>query len=211
MIKNCLTCNKEFDVWLSHANRRKNCSWSCRNKYKKGKISHLNFYNTATVEQKWNRLILLFNNHVIKTKDGCWSWKGTLNRRGYGKLKWNNKDLTAHRASWMIHYGPIPDGMFVCHHCDTPICTRPTCLFLGTAQDNVNDMIKKGRQSITSYLNIKGRIPHNRTITEEQAIEIKKRLKKNETTDQISKELFIGKQIIYNIKYGKSWRHIIID
>jgi len=75
----------------------------------------------------------------------CWEWSAYRMPNGYGKFKFNDKEGLAHRASWEIHFGPIPEGLFVCHHCDNPGCVRPDHLFLGTPQDNVDDMYAKGR------------------------------------------------------------------
>jgi hypothetical protein len=76
--------------------------------------------------------------------DGCWSWGGRLHS-GYGLIAVNGKTTSANRASWIIHFGPIPDGMLVCHKCDNPECTNPEHLFLGTHKANAEDMVKKGR------------------------------------------------------------------
>lgn len=83
---------------------------------------------------------------VIKTA-GCWQWAGTKGKDGYGQLPAPsaNTTLRAHRVSWEIHFGPIPEGLLVCHHCDTTECTNPGHLFLGTQQDNADDMVRKGR------------------------------------------------------------------
>jgi hypothetical protein len=80
--------------------------------------------------------------------DGCWIWKGRRTTRGYGTVNAGlGKNLAAHRASWQIHNGPIPDGLWVLHHCDNPSCVRPDHLFLGTHDDNMRDMALKGRNA----------------------------------------------------------------
>lgn len=91
-----------------------------------------------------------FWNYVDKT-DTCWLWTGAKDRRGYGrfrcgfKINGTRRSETASRFSWALLNGPIPDGLDVCHHCDTPPCVNPAHLFIGTRQDNVDDMIAKGR------------------------------------------------------------------
>jgi hypothetical protein len=98
------------------------------------------------------------NNHWMKAKsrrlfaeamptgepDECWEWKGFRNTAGYGR---GPHDVPAHRLSWEMHNGPIPDGLFVCHRCDNPPCVNPAHLFLGTAKDNIDDMVRKDRHS----------------------------------------------------------------
>ena len=84
---------------------------------------------------------------VSKT-DGCWLWRASVDRWGYGQIGSSGKPRTmlkAHRVSWEFAYGAIPDGLSVLHRCDTPACVRPEHLFLGTQQDNVADMNAKGR------------------------------------------------------------------
>lgn len=78
---------------------------------------------------------------------GCWLWIGTVNYWGYGHFYELNpkKIVKAHRKSYELYKGPIPDGMCVCHKCDVRSCVNPDHLFLGTHKDNVHDMINKGR------------------------------------------------------------------
>ncbi len=84
---------------------------------------------------------------------GCFLWNGYRNRAGYGMVIFSNKgrgnmrqiQTGAHRVSFAVFLGTVPDGLFVCHRCDVPACINPAHLFVGTAKDNIRDMHKKGR------------------------------------------------------------------
>lgn len=82
---------------------------------------------------------------VNKTGE-CWLWTASFDGRGYGQIGAGpGRNKRSHRVAWELTYGPIPEGMYVCHHCDTKACVRPDHLFLGTHGDNVRDMIAKKR------------------------------------------------------------------
>lgn len=104
---------------------------------------------------------------VNKNPNGCWLWTGPIfadNR--YGQISVNGSPARAHRVSWVIHHGPIPDGLLVLHRCDCRICVRPDHLWLGTHRDNVDDMVLKGRS-------LRGERNHNAKITSDQVLEIR--------------------------------------
>lgn len=91
-----------------------------------------------------------FWSHVQKT-DTCWIWTGGGRGRGYGALKYHNKVIDSHRASWIIHFKQIPEKLFVLHKCDNRACIKPDHLFLGTQLDNVADMMQKGRHFLAPH------------------------------------------------------------
>jgi hypothetical protein len=87
-----------------------------------------------------------FEKFVVKNPEGCWEWKGCRPKNpGYGQFRHGSKLERAHRASWMIHFGDIPKGIFVLHKCDNHECSNPEHLFLGTNLDNIKDMLSKNR------------------------------------------------------------------
>ena len=90
-------------------------------------------------ERFWNKVNIL-------GKNDCWEWQASLNNAGYGNFKYNGNIIGSHRMVWFLTYGEFP-RLFVLHKCDNRKCCNPNHLFLGTNQDNMNDMINKGRSA----------------------------------------------------------------
>lgn len=79
---------------------------------------------------------------------GCWLWAGGINEDGYGHVEHDRKNWTTHRLAWVLTHGAVPEGLCVCHKCDTPACINPDHLFIGTNADNILDRHRKGRDAV---------------------------------------------------------------
>jgi len=96
----------------------------------------------------------------IEINNECWEWQGATNNHGYGTMKITNlqgsdegrKTCYVHRMSYLCHNNEFPSDQLVCHTCDNPICINPDHLFLGSNQDNMNDMKSKNRQGTNNTI-----------------------------------------------------------
>jgi hypothetical protein len=132
----CLHCGK---VFRPRVNTARFCSPTCSNKSRARPIE----------ERFWERV------DISGGPDACWPWTAGTHDFGYGKLATGegDKHVYAHRFSYELHHGPIPEGMAICHNCptgDNPLCCNPRHLFLGTQGDNMRDMTAKGRRRAAS-------------------------------------------------------------
>ncbi len=143
--------------------------------------------------------------------DECWDWTaGRLKRGGYGQFNAapnGPPSEKAHRFSYEYFVGPIPDGLFVCHKCDNPLCVNPAHLFLGTATDNNRDAVNKGRHvsgyGLTNY--------RKRALTPEQVIEIRQSCKPGSGDNGIAataRRYGVTRTIIFGVVRRKTYRDI---
>ena len=86
-----------------------------------------------------------WNKVAIAGPNDCWEWQASFHTTGYGQIRFNHKKWTAHRVSWILINGEIPDALCVLHKCDNRKCVNPKHLFLGTNYDNMKDKTNKGR------------------------------------------------------------------
>ena len=130
--------------------------------------------------------------------DDCWLWTAARGGNGYGLFRIGRIVQPAHRFSWEIHNGPIPEGLFVLHRCDNPLCVNPAHLFLGTQADNMADRNAKGRTS-------RGEAHGEAKLTEAQVREIRA---SRESQRAIAKRLGVAQTTISDIRKGKTWKLI---
>jgi hypothetical protein len=108
----------------------------------------------STGPYAYKRYVDKFWVFVNKTNDNeCWLWYGRKYKNGYGKFGISNKDYLAHRISYVIAHSNLPSHLKVCHDCDNKLCVNPYHLFLGTQEDNIQDMLSKGRCNPSKELN----------------------------------------------------------
>lgn len=111
-----------------------------------------------------------FNNCYSILENGCWFWNKYKNKKGYGSFYYMGETL-AHRSSYLIHNGNIPEGNLVCHSCDNPSCVNPKHLWVGTNSDNQIDCVLKGRAKRNTPCGEKN---HLTKLSYEQVLEIRK-------------------------------------
>lgn len=186
----CQYCKKEFMALQNEVNRgkAKYCSLSCgvafRNKSKVISPQQI-FFKKISHESHPN---------------GCWIY--TKGNR-YAKLDVNGKTVQAHRYSYELFNGVIPDGLYVCHKCDIKLCVNPDHLFLGTSQENRQDMMKKGRGDF-----LKGEKSQHAKLTEEKVKDIKELLGKEFSIKELAHIYKVSPSLIQKIKQGVIWKHL---
>lgn len=213
-VSSCQHCQKEFN-WRKYGNRNipRFCSHKCRldnggtgfvDKPKK-KISDM------SSEEKLERLKKSFEKHVIR-KEGCWDWKGPISKGGYPVMSCRRQigSDRGHKASWIIHFGEIPERMHICHKCDNPVCTNPDHLWIGTHKENNDDKIAKGRSRYKQPPIKKGSENASAVLNERKVKEIKGLLNEGHSSYGIGKEFGVSKTTILRIKNGINWSHVKI-
>lgn len=136
----------------------------------------------------------------VKNKcNGCWDWTRARLAAGYGQVSYKGRRMLAHRLSYEVYYGAVPDGVMVCHGCDNPGCINPKHLFLGDAKVNLLDAISKGRHlnGFPEYATKKNRIRH---LTNEQVLDIRS---STESRRVLAHRHKVSSTYIYLIRSGK--------
>lgn len=162
------------------------CSIRCR-------VSHL---RRPVEERLWAK--------VIKT-DTCWLWQGARSDFGHGYIAIGGRGdgrIGVHHLSYTLHFGAVPDGLWVLHRCDIPNCVRPDHLFVGTRQDNIDDMVAKGRGA-------RGAANGAAKLTESDVRLIRDLLEGGEGPTAIGRRFGVTDKVVRQIHRGQTWRHVV--
>lgn len=131
------------------------------------------------------------------SENGCWEWTATKDAAGYGHFGIaSSVSANAHRVSYELHVGPIPEGIMVCHRCDNPSCVNPQHLFLGTGQDNMMDRQSKGRTA-------RGERNGKSVITAEIARYIRR---SSRSERAIASELGVSRGTVNAVRSRRTWK-----
>lgn len=181
----CETCSAPFTVKNTYLGRF--CSHPCY-------AASLKRERVSLSDRFWAR--------VVKG-GGCWEWQGPVRENGYAQIwvRERQKQVKAHRVSWEIHFGPIPEGLWVCHRCDNRRCVRPDHLFLGTRTDNTDDMKNKGRAD-------HGERRHTAKLTEAIVSQIRHRYARGTIARVLAAEFGVRIDSIYKVIHRQTWQHV---
>lgn len=132
-------------------------------------------------------------------KNDCWIWNGAVHRDGYAKYDIMGKTKSVHRFLYETFFGPIAKGLNYCHTCDVKLCINPAHAFIGTHQDNSNDMKKKGRS-------LAGERNHKAKVTSDDVLKIRELREKGSTYESIGKVFGLTKSGVYSICKKRIWK-----
>lgn len=191
-LKTCEICGSKYYTTYSRAKTSKVCSRQCNGE---------NTRRSNAINRK-NIGDLIREKTSVNDETGCWEWIGKIRSDGYALIKFNKRQQSASRFSYEAFIGPIPHGMFVCHHCDNRKCCNPDHLFSGTPLDNTRDMDRKGRgrrNGKTGEANAKAK------LTETIAMAI---FKAEGPHPRIAKQYGISASLVSAIKLKQRWKHL---
>lgn len=143
--------------------------------------------------------------HSELKESGCIEWSGYILETGYGQIRYKGKRMGAHRAAWIANYGEIPTNQFVLHKCDNRCCINPSHLFLGTQQDNMDDMIIKGRDVKVGRKGVKN---SNSKLTDDDVLAMRQMFLKGIDREILRGRFGVSKTTVQSILSNKAWKHV---
>jgi hypothetical protein len=190
----CAVCGKSFSLSPSACRRgTRCCSRECS-------VARRHLGRRPPDERFWDKVVRAGPNE-------CWLWQGGKTVGGYGLFcPRAGHSIGAHRFAWQLAHGPIPPDLYVCHRCDRPACCNVTHLFLGTAEDNNHDTIRKGRASRHVPPPMPGTLHPQAKLNEEQVRSILSR--PQETRAALAAEFGVSRHTIKAIRSRRVWKHV---
>lgn len=156
--------------------------------------------STGKYRRRSNNCLAYTLASLVRFEGDCIIFTGTKHDRGYGVVTFNHKHYLAHRLSYSLFVGPVPSDKLVCHTCDNRRCVNPKHLFIGTAQDNADDMMSKGRHRTPySEANAKAK------LTYLQAEEIRRLYSKGISGTELAFQFSVSDSTIYAILGNHSY------
>lgn len=141
--------------------------------------------------------------HISISSNHCWEWTGCVTPNGYPQIAFKRKPHYAHRLSFALFIGPIPEGHLVCHKCDNRCCVNPSHLFTGSAKDNAEDASQKGR------------IPHGEQqykakLTDSDVVFSRSAYwnSKSVTQQHLADKFGVSRGTIGKMLRGEKWKHV---
>lgn len=165
--------------------------------------------------------IVRFWSYVDKSggPTACWPWTKFIHPKGYGIYLvrgWGKRTSRTHRIAYELTYGPIPDDLYACHHCDNPACCNPNHIFIGTQKDNMQDAARKNRTSKgdTSWSHLHrdhypvGESCPNAKLTDNLVREIRTSYSSGMSTYKLAQRFNVSSHTIWTVISHKSWKHV---
>lgn len=189
--KSCQHCGAVFakdprNTWKYWA-RAKYCSQACAG-----------MANAADLQSKRLPMREDFERWFDKPEDGCWEWKGARTADGYGAYGYEGTSYRAHRIALVLDGREPTQDQYACHHCDNPLCVRPSHLYPGTPTDNMRDARDRDRLRV-------GERNHFSKLTEAKVREIRA---SKETVGQLAARLGVTHGAVSMARSGKTWKHL---
>ena len=141
--------------------------------------------------------------HIAAEPAGCWWWEGVVGSTGYGEFKYDRQLWATHRLSWTMFIGPIPDDLWVLHHCDNRACVNPKHLWLGTPADNMADMARKNRKVVRI-----GEDSHFAKLSESEVLEIRALHHLGLSSSELAAKFNVCSSCVRHIVLRNSWKHL---
>jgi HNH endonuclease len=144
----------------------------------------------------------------VKITDGCWLWESYIGTHGYGEFSSKLPEKLAHRVAWHLYKGPLPKGVFLCHHCDVRHCINyHEHLYIGTAQSNMDDCKNRDRQN--NKAKVRPGVLHGMSkLTEADVIEIRKLRLEGHLLKSLGVRYGVTQQAIWQVVHNVHWKHL---